>query len=70
MNDRIVSLSKELLEAQDLEEARRIARELQQALRDHVDELHGKVRGIPKRNTDLKAKQLTPSKLPFGQRRA
>ena len=56
MTDRITSLSKELLETTNVEEARRIARELQTAIRERVDHLHEQLRKIPKDEADTQGK--------------
>ena len=52
MTDLITSLSKQLLETTDVEEARRIPRELQNAIRERVDHLHDQLRKIPKDQAD------------------
>lgn len=56
MTDRITSLSKELLETTNVEEARRIARELQTAIRERVDHLHEQLRNVPKDEADTQGK--------------
>ena len=57
MTDRIASLSKQLLETTDIEEARRIARELQNAIRERVDHLHDQLRKIPKDQADTQGRK-------------
>ena len=52
VTDLITSLSKQLLETTDIEEAHRIARELQNAIRERVDRLHDQLRNIPKGQAD------------------
>ena len=51
MTDRILTLSKELLETENLDEARALARQLQMAIRDRIDNLHSRLREIQIRDT-------------------
>ena len=66
MTDRITSLSQELLETTNLEEARRIARELQTAIRERVDHLHEQLRKIPKDEPDTGKKTISGGSKGFG----